>query len=198
MHRHTYPFHAFLGWSQNPCSRSKALFLVLVTSKVLAPRPHLSQLFLSGALYCSILQTLHTKLPEGSESKDGCTSQGVCGKHTASHLVRVNLPDSTTLTQKLCLTYTAHPTIVSSRESSANAASQRLTGPKPVKQIFKYNTVQLPLKQHLAVNSLPWQICLRIFHYTAEYEAVLCVNHTYWLWAIGKHNKMMYSVGQQL
>lgn len=89
---------------------------------------HSSQLLLSEALdhnrvFFFFLQTLHFKLPTRRGADDGRTSQGICGKNTLSHALRVRLPDSTTLTQKLWWTHSAHLAEVSRIESSATGAS---------------------------------------------------------------------------
>lgn len=44
-------------------------------------------------------------------------------KHTASHPIRVSLPDGTALTQKLWRTHSARLAVVSGTESSARGAS---------------------------------------------------------------------------
>lgn len=73
-----------------------------------------------GLLFCTLCIL---SCPQGGRADDGRTSQGICGKHTASHPVRVSLPDGTALTQKLWRTHSARLAVVRGTESSARGAS---------------------------------------------------------------------------
>ena len=75
--------------------------------------------------------------------------------------------------------------------------------------IFKFNkpfsdpscpvdegTVILSLYSFFRFFLCHWSVCPRLSHYIPECEAGMSLNHTQCFWVIGKHNNMMYCVGQ--
>ena len=75
----------------------------------------------AGLIFCRLCIL---SCPTGRGGRDGRTSQGICSKHTASHPVRVSLPDSTAIWHgNSWRTHSAHLAVVSGTESSARGAS---------------------------------------------------------------------------